>query len=121
MPGVPLLVLNACGVLCIAIAAASAAIIPGVAGGLLRSLAVFAVAALVVGARRRLAGTGTAYIDDLFRDLGVYLALGGFATLCAALAARFIGGPVGPGWPAAVVFLIGPTDGAARRMWGVKA
>lgn len=119
MPGAPLRLHNAIGVLCIAGASVVAHRLPGDCGGLLRFLAVFALAAGLAGARRRLTGRGTAYIDDLVFDLAVYLGIGLFATACSNIAARCIGAAVGPGWPAALVYLIGPTDRHVKRFWGV--
>lgn len=119
MPGAPLRLHNAIGVCCIAVASAVARRLPGDCGGLLRFLAVFVFTAGLAGARRRMTGRRTAYVDDLVFDLAVYLGIGLFATVCSVVAARCIGAAVGPGWPAALVYLIGPTDRNAKRFWGV--
>lgn len=82
--------------------------------------AAFLVAALLAPARRRILGRGPVFFDDFLRDIVIHVAIGAFSAACTIAAQRFIGGYVSPGLPAAIVFLIGPSEGQHKRMWGVR-
>lgn len=81
----------------------------------------FAVAGLLAPSRRRILRRSPVFFDDFLRDMVTYLAIGAFTAACTIAARQFIGGYVSPGLPAAVVFLIGPSEGRHKRLWGVRS
>ncbi|MGE5559933.1 MAG: hypothetical protein ACM3XN_02625 [Chloroflexota bacterium] len=111
---------NVSGVVMIAVATlVTAQLVP--AGDIWRQTGIaFAVAGLLAPARRRILGRGPVFFDDFLRDMLVYLGIGAFTALGIVTAQRLIGGPVSPALPAVAVFLIGPSEGRHKRLWGVQ-